>query len=178
MVPPLAPSTPGHPAETVEPPSKHVMPTYLMPHPAFGAAGAMEIYRFDNDLGLVAERHLMRDVGWLVTPVRFTGVEVTSYVPDGDPVPNVSRGDLDKMAMSRGHAGKRGKHDDDRLIHHGQMESPVAPVAPKPTDKDIKEAGDRKVAEQALKEEQEAEERYRREQAAKDVGVPPKSTKA
>lgn len=81
-------------------------PTYIKPHPTFGAAGTMHIYRFANNLGLVAERHLMRDIGWLVTPVRFIGVEVTNYLEDGKPTPNVDKTALDKMCVARQDIGK------------------------------------------------------------------------
>lgn len=58
-------------------------PSYMRDHPEHGKSGLQRIYRFKNGLGATVDWHYGKQDGFKVTPVHFTGIEITTFSPCG-----------------------------------------------------------------------------------------------
>jgi hypothetical protein len=68
-------------------------PNYVRHHPTAGVSGTQRIYRYDNGLGATVD-WLYNRPGWTLTPVKFYGMEITSFNPDGAPIYNMNEDDV------------------------------------------------------------------------------------
>jgi hypothetical protein len=97
-------------------------PTYTRDHPELGVAGKEFIYRYADESGATVNwRYAVP--GYHVAPVRFTGVEITSFVVVGaivtyDTVEEVNAY-LDNLASLAG-AGKKIDAANDEDPHRGE----------------------------------------------------------